>query len=171
MIVGIARLQFRQLSLQIVQLLLERLRVGRILRRLPRRHLLRQQRFGVGLVLLLPVQRLGVGIQLGIQSHQDLQIVVLISRQLSHIPLLESRYFGVKIVQMTLGVFQPSAQYITRAAGRLVDRLAVIANHRRSQFVADVLRDAWVRIRVAQIKARHRTALPRLLFHRGADLR
>ncbi len=67
MVFGVTRLQVQQLPLQRSQLLLEGLRVGASLRRLPCRQLLRQQRLGIRLVLLRPVYGLGVGIQLRVQ--------------------------------------------------------------------------------------------------------
>ena len=50
------------------------------LRRFPGGKLLRQHGLGISLVLLGSIQRLSVGVKLGIHSHQYLQIVVFITR-------------------------------------------------------------------------------------------
>ena len=84
---------------------LQGLRIARRLRRFPRRQLLRQQRFGVGLVLGRAVQVLRVGVELGIQSHQYLQIVILVAGQLAHVLILEGRQLLIQIVEILLGIF------------------------------------------------------------------
>ncbi len=85
---------------------------------LPRRQLLRQHRLGVSLILLRPVQRLRIGFQLRIQTHQNFQIVLFVSRKLSHILLLERRQFVSISSRLFLASSNPFAQNITGAARR-----------------------------------------------------
>ena len=98
MIIRVACLQRHQLALQHCQLLFESLRIGRILRRSPSRQLLRQQRLRVRAILLCPVYGLSIRVQLGIQSHQDFQIVIGIAGQLAHVLALESCHLAVLVI-------------------------------------------------------------------------
>ncbi len=140
MVFGVTRLQLQQLRLQVGKLLFEGLRVSRGLGRPPCRQLLRQHRLGIGLVLLSPVQGLGIRFQLRVQSHQNLQVVFLLARKLPHILLLEVGQLGFQIVQIALGIIQTLAEEVGRTPRHVLARFEVLLEQQRGQLVADLLR-------------------------------
>ena len=100
MVVGVARLQSQQCATASRTAVFAGSEDWSRTVTIPRRQLLRQHRLGVRLVLLRPVQRLRIRIQLRIQPRQDFQIVLFVSRKLAHVLLLESRQFGIQIIQI-----------------------------------------------------------------------
>ncbi len=163
MVFGIARLQRQQLTLQLAELGFQALRIVRPLRRLPGRQLLRQHGFGVRLILLRAIYRLGIRIQLRIQRTQNLEVVVFIARQLPGILPLERRQFGILVIQVPLGFIELPADEFGGTDRRPLARILKFRQHRRGQIVTNVLRVTRGSGREVDVETRH-ASLPSLSF-------
>ena len=83
------------------------------------------------------VQRLSIRIQLGVHSHQDLQIVVFVTGQLSDELLFEVGQFGIQVIQAAFRIFDLASQKICRILRQLSAVFQVLLKHDVGQTGAD----------------------------------
>ena len=122
--------------------------------------MLRQQRFRVSFVLLRPVDRLGIGIQLRVQCAQCFPVVIFVARQLTRVLPLELCQLRILLIQISLGFLELPADEGGRVLSYCLARVLKFRQDGRRQVVAHILRVPRIGGRKGYIEARHGTALP-----------
>ena len=117
--------------------------------------MLRQQRLCVGPILLRAIECLRVRIELRVQPHEDLHIVVLIPGELAHVLPLEVRQLAIQIVNVALGVLELTSEEVCCALCHLFPRLEIFFQQHRREFVADLLCLPRISGREVHVESRH----------------
>ncbi len=92
------------------------------------------------LVLLCAAQGLIHTFQLCVQTHQKVQIALLLFRHLSKVLFLELRQRFVLVIQMLFCVRDLSRQEVRYALGLLLMAMKLLFDEKRSDIGADLLR-------------------------------